>query len=133
ELPTDEEEIISEARKTNITNQVLIAFTATPTQATVDYFGVPLDEYTENEAIQEDYILDVANNIISYQTLYHLKSKTLIPDDEMYPTGVVHKALRDVAYRDPELIQYKSEVILKYFADKVKDTLNGTGKAMVVT
>ncbi len=37
-----------------------------------------------------------------------------------------------MAFRDPELIQYKSEVILKYFEDKIKDTLNGTGKAMVV-
>ncbi|TGL13093.1 type I restriction endonuclease subunit R [Leptospira levettii] len=133
ELPTDEDEIIYEAKKVNITNQVLIAFTATPIQTTVDYFGQPLDEYTEDEAIKEGYILDVANNIISYQTLYHLKSKTIIPDDEMYPAGVVHKALREVAFRDPELIQYKSEVILKYFEDKVKDTLNGRGKAMVVT
>lgn len=133
ELPTDEDEIINEAQKVNITNQVLIAFTATPIQTTVDYFGQPLDEYTEDEAIKEGYILDVANNIISYQTLYHLKSKTIIPDDEMYPAGVLHKALREVAFRDPELIQYKSEVILKYFEDKVKDTLNGRGKAMVVT
>ena len=133
EIPTDEDEIIEEAKKANISNQVLIAFTATPTQTTVDYFGQPIDEYTEDEAIKEGYILDVANNIISYQTLYHLKSKTIIPDDETYPAGVVHKALRDVAFRDPELVQYKSEVILKYFDDKVKDTLNGTGKAMVVT
>ena len=96
-MPTDEDEIINEAQKVNITNQVLIAFTATPIQTTVDYFGQPLDEYTEDEAIKEGYILDVANNIISYQTLYHLKSKTIIPDDEMYPAGVVHKALRDVA------------------------------------
>lgn len=132
-LPTDEDEIINVANKVNISNQVLIAFTATPTQTTVDYFGQPLDEYTEDQAINEGYILDVANNIISYQTLYHLKSKTLIPDEEMFPAGVVHKALRDVAFRDPELIQYKSEVILKYFDDKVKDTINGTGKAMVVT
>ncbi len=133
ELPTDEDEIIEEAKKVNISNQVLIAFTATPTQTTVDYFGEPLDEYTEDEAIKEGYILDVAHNIISYQTLYHLKSKAIIPDEEMYPAGLIHKALRDVAYRDPELIQYKSEVILKYFEDKIKETLNGRGKTMVVT
>lgn len=133
ELPTDEDEIIEEARHINISNMVLVAFTATPTQTTVDYFGEPFDEYTEDEAIKEKYILDVANNIISYATLYHLKSKNIIPDDELYPTGVIHKALREVAYRDPELIQYKSEVILKYFDDKVKDALNGTAKAMVVT
>lgn len=132
EIPTDEDELIDEARRVNINNQVLIAFTATPTQTTVDYFGEPFDEYTEDEAIKEEYIFDVAKNIISYQTLYHLKSKAIIPDDEMYPAGVVHKALRDVAYRDPELIQYKSEVILKYFEDKVKDTIFGSGKAMVV-
>lgn len=132
ELPTDEDEIIEKAKHVDISNQVLIAFTATPTQTTVSYFGQPIDEYTEEEAIKEGYILDVANNIISYQTLYHLKSKTIIPDDEMYPAGLVSKALRDVAYRDPELVQYKSEVILRYFEDKVTGTLNGTGKAMVI-
>jgi type I restriction enzyme R subunit len=133
EMPTDEDEIIEKARQVNISNQVLVAFTATPIQTTVDYFGAAFDEYTEDEAIKEGYILDVANNIVSYQTLYNLKSRTVIPDDELYPAGVVHKALRDVAYRDPELIQYKSEVILKYFEDKIKPTINGTGKAMVVS
>lgn len=132
ELPTEEEVIIKTVKKVNINNQVLIAFTATPIQSTIDYFGKPLDEYTEDEAIKEGYILDVANNIISYQTLYHLKSKALIPEDELYPPGIIHKALRDVAFRDPELIQYKSEVILKYFEDKVNSMLNGKGKAMVV-
>ncbi len=131
-LPTDEEEIVEAARHINISNQVLIAFTATPTQTTVDYFGKPFDEYTEDEAINEGYILDVANNVISYQTLYHLKSKAIIPDTTEYPAGVVHKALRNVAFRDPELIQFKSEVILKYFADKIQDTLQGNGKVMVV-
>ncbi len=133
DIPTDEDEIIETAKQINISNQVLIAFTATPGQTTVDYFGEPFDEYTEDEAIKEEYILDVAHNIVSYQTLYHLKSKVIIPDDELYPAGVIHKALRDVAYRDPELIQYKSEVILKYFEDKIKDSINGKGKAMVVT
>lgn len=128
----EEEEFLDEIRELKLNNQVLIAFTATPIQSTVDFFGQPFDEYTEDEAIREGYIKDVATNIISYQTLYHLKSKTLIPDDELYPAGIVHKALRDVAYRDPELIEYKSEVILRYFEDKVKNELNGEAKAMVV-
>ncbi len=131
-IPTDEDEIIDTASQVDISNQVLIAFTATPSQSTVDYFGEPFDEYTEDEAIKEGYIKDVAQNIVSYETLYHLKSKTLIPDEDSYPAGIVHKALQNVAYRDPELIQYKSEVILKYFDDKIKDSLHGTGKVMVV-
>lgn len=131
--PTDEDEIIEQAQKIDISNQVLVAFTATPIKSTVTYFGQPFDVYLEEEAVKEGYILDVANNIISYSTLYHLKSKAIIPDDELYPQGVIHKALRDVAYRDPELIQYKSEVILKYFNTKVADILNGKAKAMVVT
>ncbi len=132
DLPTEEDEIIEVAKKINISNQIFVAFTATPRQSTIDYFGEPFDEYTEEEALKERYILDVANNIISYQTIYNLKSKALIPDDEEYPAGLIHKALRDIAFRDPELIQYKSEVILKYFEEKVKETINGTGKAMVV-
>jgi hypothetical protein len=65
-------------------------------------------------------------------TEYHLKSKAIIPDDELYLGGLVHKALHDVVYRDPELIEYASEVILRRFEDKVKNELSGEAKAMVV-
>ncbi|GAB4054891.1 DEAD/DEAH box helicase family protein [Spirosoma litoris] len=131
EEKTEEEEIGKALKKVDIGNQVLVAFTATPTAKTVATFGDPVDIYYEDEAIREGYILDVAANIISYKTLYNLNSRVALPDIE-YPQGVIAKALQDVAYRDEDLIRYKCEIIVKLFKEKVAGQLDGKAKAMVV-
>src|SRR6185437_12637523 len=68
----DEEEQIANIIREHDRNQLFVAFTATPAPATVTLFGEPFDVYSEAEAIEEGYIVDVAASIISYQTLYHL-------------------------------------------------------------
>ncbi|WGZ92831.1 MAG: hypothetical protein QJT81_13405 [Candidatus Thiothrix putei] len=45
---------------------------------------------------------------------------------------LVAKALRDLAFSDDDLIQYKSEVIVKLFQEQVAASIQGRGKAMVV-
>jgi len=75
------DEIATELEKLDISNQVFVAFTATTTPKTVAYFGKPFDTYSEAEAIEEGYILDVAQNIISYERpciTYGLKQRFLI-------------------------------------------------------
>lgn len=115
-------------------NQLFIAFTATPSPATVQLFGEPFDIYTEAEAIAEGYIVDVAQSIISYKTLYNLRCSIVpLPSEEkLYPPGIVSKALKNVAFQDPELIQYKSEVMLRIFDEQVKHLVGGKAKAMLV-
>jgi type I restriction enzyme, R subunit len=113
-------------------NQIFVAFTATPSQSTLDLFGEPFDTYSEAEAIQEGYIVDVAGSILSYETLYHLHCTLKLPEDKDWPAGVVAKALRNVAYQDEELIQYKAEVMLCLFEERVKPLINGSAKAMIV-
>ncbi len=130
---TAEDAINNAIENINISNQVFVAFTATTTPKTVSYFGEPFDVYSEEEAIEEGYILNVAQNIISYETLYHLKQTKIIPNDLSFPDGVIKKALRNIAFNDDALIQYKSEVIMKLFDEKVKNAILGKGKAMVVT
>lgn len=132
-----ETEIVEKIKNLNTSNQIFVAFTATTTPKTVSFFGEPFDTYSEEEAIKEGYILDVAQNIISYETLYNLKfGNDYIPkqkDGKDFPSGVVSKALKTIAFNDDDLIQYKSEVIIKLFEDKVLKAANGRGKAMVVT
>jgi type I restriction enzyme R subunit len=129
---SDEDETLKELQKLNISNQVFVAFTATTTPKTVSFFGEPFDVYSEQEAIAEGYILDVAHNIISYETLYNLKLKEVIPDND-FPIGIVSKLLKNIAYEDDAIIQYKAEVIVKLFEEKVVPSIQGQGKAMVVT
>lgn len=114
-------------------NQLFVAFTATPSPATVQLFGQSFDTYSEAEAIQEGYIVDVAQSIISYKTLYNLHCP-IVPspeEEKLYPPGVVAKALRNIAYQDSELIQYKAEVMLRIFEEQIKPLVNGRAKAMI--
>lgn len=131
----DEEEEIARIIREHDANQLFVAFTATPAPATVTLFGGSFDSYTEAEAIAEGYIVDVATSIISYDTLYHLHCRVVPkPDEEkLYPKGVVAKALKNVAFQDDGLIQYKAEVMLRIFEENVKPLIGGRAKAMIVT
>ena len=75
-----------------------------------------------------------SNDIISYTTLYHLHCRVVPkPDEEkLYPKGVVAKALKNIAFQDDGLIQYKAEVMLRIFDENVKNLIGGRAKAMVV-
>lgn len=134
ELADPQDQIAKVIREHDL-NQLFVAFTATPSPATVQLFGEPFDTYTEAEAIQEGYIVDVAQSIISYKTLYHLHCPIIpMPEEEkLYPPGVVSKALKNVAFQDSELIQYKAEVMLRIFEEQVKPLIEGRSKAMIVT
>lgn len=132
--PDPEEQIARIIREHDL-NQLFVAFTATPSPATVSLFGKPFDTYSEAEAIAEGYIVDVASSIISYKTLYNLHCP-IIPkpnEEKIYPKGVVAKALKNVAYQDEGLIQYKAEVMLRIFDEQIKPLIGGRAKAMIVT
>ena len=132
----DPEEQLAQIIREHDTNQMFVAFTATPAPATLDLFGAVFDSYTEEEAIQEGYIVDVAASIISYKTLYNLHCHFVpAPDEEqkVYSKGVVSKALMNVAFQDDGLIQYKAEVMLRIFEESVMPLVGGRAKAMIVT
>jgi type I restriction enzyme R subunit len=131
----DPEEQISKVIREHDLNQLFVAFTATPAPATVTLFGEPFDTYSEAEAIAEGYIVDVAASVISYQTLYNLHCPVVPKEDEekLYPKGIVAKALKNVAFQDDGLIQYKSEVMLRIFEKDVMPLIGGRAKAMIVT
>lgn len=131
----DDEEQIAKIIREHDRNQLFVAFTATPAPATLTLFGAPFDTYTEAEAIQEGYIVDVAASIISYKTLYHLHCP-VVPtreEEKLYPKGAVAKALQNVAYQDDGLIQYKAEVMLRVFEKDVRPLIGGRAKAMIVS
>lgn len=133
---TDPDEVIAQIIREHDLNQLFVAFTATPAPATVTLFGTPFDSYTEAEAIAEGYIVDVAASIISYKTLYNLHCRYVpspTEEEKVYPKGIVAKALMNVAFQDDELIQYKSEVMLRIFDEQVAPLIGGRAKAMIVT
>jgi type I restriction enzyme R subunit len=131
----DDEEKIAAIIREHDRNQLFVAFTATPAPATVNLFGAAFDTYSEEEAIAEGYIVDVAASIISYKTLYNLHCH-FVPnpnEEKLYPKGVVSKALQNVAFQDDGLIQYKAEVMLRIFEEDIMPLIGGRAKAMIVT
>lgn len=130
----DPEEQLARIIREHDRNQLFVAFTATPAPATVTLFGKPFDTYSEAEAIEEGYIVDVATSIISYKTLYNLHCPIVpkLEEEKLYPKGVVAKALKNVAFQDEGLIQYKAEVMLRIFEKDVMPLIGGRAKAMIV-
>ena len=131
----DPDEQIARVIREHDHNQMFVAFTATPAPATVDLFGEPFDTYSEAEAIDEGYIVDVATSIISYKTLYNLHCPVVhgLDKKNIYHKGAVAKALQNVAFNDEGLIQYKAEVMLRIFDKDVMPLIDGRAKAMIVT
>ena len=131
----DPNEQIAKVIREHDHNQMFVAFTATPAPATVDLFGEPFDTYSEAEAIEEGYIVDVATSIISYKTLYNLHCPVVqgLDEENIYHKGAVAKALQNVAFNDEGLIQYKAEVMLRIFEKDIMPLIDGHAKAMIVT
>jgi type I restriction enzyme R subunit len=115
----------------NKNNMVIVAFTATATKQTNQLFGNPFAVYSEDQAIKEGYILDVVENIITYQTLYNIKYSTENTFKE-YPAGILSQLTKIKAFENDDLITYKSEIIVKEFDENIKHRINGKAKAMVV-
>jgi len=134
EQATDRFADLEQVLQVHAPNQLFVAFTATPTDATVKLFGEAFDTYSEAEAIAEGYIVDVAAQIISYETLYNLHVPCIpsAEEERLYPKGIASKLLKQVAFEDDGLIQYKAEVILRAFEQQVKPLIGGQAKAMVV-
>ena len=137
ETSDEQEELIDEISRKEFPNLCFIALTATPSDKTIQHFGQegrPFDVYSMDEAIAEGYIMDVAKNIITYETLYELNYK--LPDDHKqneYPTLQVYRALKLKAFEDNEVIKEKCKIIVSIFKDKTADKIEGKAKSMVVT
>ena len=137
EVDDEQEELMDEISLKEFPNLCFIALTATPSDQTLQHFGKgghPFDVYSMDEAIAEGYILDVAKNIITYETLYELNYK--LPDDHRqneYPVLQVYRALKLKAYEDDEVIKEKCKIIVSIFKDKTAEKIEGKAKSMVVT
>lgn len=149
---TDEQDnFIEEISRKEFPNMAFIALTATPSDKTLEHFGVPkkdengelildkkgnktwqaFDVYSMDQAIQEGYIMDVAKHIYSYETLYELNKE--VDTKKEYLPMMVRKALRQKAYQDTGIIKEKCNRMVNIFKNKSAHKIDGKAKAMVVT
>ncbi|MBO3096818.1 DEAD/DEAH box helicase family protein [Gelidibacter pelagius] len=149
--PDKQDALIEEISRKEFPNMAFIALTATPSDKTLEHFGVAkkdengeiildkkgnktweaFDVYSMDQAIKEGYIMDVAKHIYSYNTLYELNKG--VDTKKEYLPMMVRKALRQKAFQDTGIIKEKCNRMVNIFKNKSAHKIDGKAKAMVVT
>lgn len=122
------------------------AFTATPKAATKTLFGrcpdmtqLPSKEnkpesfhiYTQRQAIEEGFILDVLQNYTPYQQAFLIGQNGIA--NKRVDKKIANRELARWESLEPASIVQKVEFIMNHFHQNVQGLLDGEAKAMVVT
>ncbi len=130
------EEISKHGKQANVS---VFAFTATPKPTTIQLFGrvnkkgqrEAFHIYSMKQAIEEGFILDVLQNYTTYKTYYQI-NKEIAEDPRCKTNSAKRQIARFVELHETNIGQ-RIEVIVEHFRTTVKDELDGTAKAMVIT
>ena len=120
-------------------NLSFFAFTATPKGTTLEMFGTeyedgsfhPFHIYSMRQAIEEEFILDVLQNYMTYDTCFKI-AKT-IEDNPDVPGSRAAKVIRKFEQLHPYNISQKAQIIVETFMGTTRHKIGGRGKMMVVT
>lgn len=129
-------EMVTHGRHKNLS---FFAFTATPKEKTLEMFGDKQKDgtfkafhvYSMRQAIEEEFILDVLKNYMTYKTCYKIAKNT--KDNPEVPTTKAVKAVRRYQELHPHNLQQKTAVMVEQFREITKNKIGGNAKAMVVT
>lgn len=142
------EDVLLEIQKSRVrpTNVSHFAFTATPKHSTFTLFGRPenpelpasddnkpvsFHRYTQRQAIEEGFILDVLRNYTPYEQALCLGDQGL--NDKRVDKKFARRALARWKSLHPTIVSQKVEFIIDHFSKNIAGLLNGEAKAMVVT
>src|SRR5699024_1600583 len=128
--------LISQGQHNNLS---FFAFTATPKENTIEMFGTkqkdgsyrPFHIYSMRQAIEEEFILDVLQNYMTYKTSYRV-AKEIEENPELPKTEAVRAIARYQSFH-PWVLRQKTEVIIEQFREVTQKAINGRAKAMIVT
>ncbi|GAN54833.1 type I restriction endonuclease subunit R [Tanticharoenia sakaeratensis] len=136
------------AKAAGDSNISYIAFTATPKSKTLELFGrlpkphepsgpdnlpIPFDLYTMRQAIDEEFILDVLKNYLSYKQAFRLSQDGRELDEREVDASAAKKALMQWVRLHPENIAARVQITIEHFRENVQPLLSGRARAMVVT
>ncbi len=145
----EQEKILRQVATGKQSNMSFFAFTATPTGQTLQMFGVPckvkdsksgkdvdgfrpFHVYSMQQAIEEGYILDVLVNYSTYKQYYNLRIKNE-DDNNQYDTKAIYGMAAKYVAEHEHRIAKITDIIIDHFEKIGSKTIDGKGKAMVVT
>ena len=127
-------------------NLSFFAFTATPKGKTLEVFGHPpaeerlLDDderpepfhvYSMRQAIEENFILDVLQHYVTYETFYNIVKQ--IDEDPQVPKREAASAVKRFLKLHPHNVSQKARIVVEHFRENTRQKIGGKAKAMVVT
>ncbi len=120
-------------------NLSFFAFTATPKNKTLQVFGDRQPDgkykafhiYSMQQAIEEEFIIDVLKNYITYNNYFKIIKK--VQDDPELDSSRGAIAIKKFESLHPHNLSQKTIIIVDHFRSITKHKINGGAKAMVVT
>lgn len=136
----DEDKLLDElAAHGQHKNLSFFAFTATPKDKTLQMFGEKQKDgkfrafhiYSMQQAIEEDFILDVLKNYTTYNHYFEIIKQ--VEDDPELDSTRGATAIRRFESLHPHNLAQKTVIMVEHFRSITRNKIGGNAKAMVVT
>ena len=114
-------------------------FSGTPKNKTLELFGrenedgnfVPFHVYSMRQSISEGFTLDVLQNYTTFKRYFQLVKSVL--EDKAYEKRRTLRMLTNYVDLQPHSIETKTRIILEHFVEHTARTIEGKGRAMLIT
>ncbi len=114
-------------------------FSGTPKNKTLELFGrknedgnfVPFHVYSMRQSISEGFTLDVLQNYTTFKRYFELVKS--VPEDKAYEKRRTLRMLTSYVDLQPHSIETKTRIILEHFVERTARTIEGKGRAMLIT
>ena len=132
--------IIAEMEQRRMQDHIsYFGFSGTPKNKTLELFGrknadgefVPFHVYSMRQSISEGFTLDVLQNYTTFKRYFELVKS--VPEDKEYEKARTLRALTNYVDLQPHSIETKTRIILEHFTARTAKTIEGKGRAMLVT
>ena len=132
--------IIEEMERRRLQDHIsYFGFSGTPKNKTLELFGrkdedgkfVPFHIYSMRQSISEGFTLDVLQHYTTFKRYFQLVKS--VPEDKTYEKRRTLRMLTNYVDLQPHSIEQKTRVILDHFTDHTEKTIEGKGRAMLVT
>ena len=132
--------IIEEMERRKMQDHIsYFGFSGTPKNKTLELFGrkdeegkfVPFHVYSMHQSISEGFTLDVLQNYTTYKRYFELIKS--VSEDKEYEKKRTLRMLTNYVDLQPHSIEAKTQIILGHFTERTANTIEGKGRAMLVT
>ena len=132
--------IIEEMERRRMQDHIsYFGFSGTPKNKTLELFGqqdedgkfIPFHVYSMRQSISEGFTLDVLQNYTTFKRYFQLVKR--VPEDKEYEKARTLRALTNYVDLQSHSIETKTRIILEHFIARTAKTIEGKGRAMLVT